>query len=199
MKPVSVGVISDTHIKSLDDFPDFLDAFIKNVDIVLHLGDFTAPDIFDYFHNLPHFHGIAGNHDPRYIKSRLHRWDVVEINGKRLGLNHGYWSPFFSRQRTIARFKREKVDAILCGHTHLLQNETVNDTLMFNPGSMTGYWPAPWKTYGILHIGDSIKGEIVSLEPHDCVGIERYLNQVVTREKFLKTVRLARAIPDYVL
>jgi len=156
-----------------------------------------SPELVEYLKKYTDFHGVAGNHDPHAIKHILPKTDVVEINGKRLGLLHGYWFPFFCEHRSLARFRKEKVDAIIYGHTHLIRNEKANNILFFNPGSAQAAWPAPWKTYGILNINDSIKGEIVSMPGKGVRGFSKYTDPIVDRLTVVKWVCGAPRYPDY--
>ena len=196
-KVTRIGVIADTHIHQINEIPAYLVECLKTFDLVIHLGDFVSMEIVDYFKSYPNFYGIAGNHDPQTVKSRLGRDQVIEVNGKRLGLIHGYWFPLFFRHRSFQRFKNEKVDAILYGHTHVIRNEIINDILVFNPGSACALWPAPWKTYGILKVGESITGEVVSFDKDKKGFISKYTDSVVERDKIIRWACRAPRLPDY--
>lgn len=194
---VKIGVLSDTHIRSLQEVPlSFLES-LKAFDLVVHLGDFISPELVDYLKSLNNFFGIAGNHDPQPIKAILPGQDIIEVNGKRLGLMHGYWFPFFCQHRSLARFKKDKVDAILYGHTHVIRNERVNNILFFNPGSASGLWPAPWKTFGVLSVGKTIRGEIVSVTGKGKAGFARLTDAVIDRNTVIRWVCGGQRIPDY--
>jgi uncharacterized protein len=196
-KVVRIGVLSDTHIHHFDDIPvSFLDT-LKTFDLVIHLGDFVCLELVEYFRSFNNFYGIAGNHDPHTVKALLPRADVIEVNGKRLGLLHGYWFPFFTQRRSIYRFRKEKVDAILYGHTHVIRNEIADNIRFFNPGSALALWPAPWKTYGILNVGESISGEIVSLAGKGPAGFSRITDAIVDRNTVIKWVCGSPRGPDY--
>ena len=196
-KITRIGVISDTHSHHFKDIPSTLLNSLKTFDLIIHLGDFVSLDLVDYLKSLNNFCGIAGNHDPQTVKALLPRADVIEVNGKRLGLLHGYWFPLFCQHRSLARFKKEKVDAILYGHTHIIRNEMVNNTLFFNPGSASGLWPAPWKTYGILNVGESITGEIVSMAGKGKAGFAKLTDAIVDRHTVLKWVCGNPPSPNY--
>lgn len=198
-KITRVGIISDTHIKHSKDIPSAIPESFKSLDLIIHLGDFVSPELLDYLKSLSNFYGVAGNHDPKSIKAVLPQSDVVEINGKRLGLLHGYWSPFFGQQRSLGKFKNDNVDAILYGHTHVIRNEKIKDILFFNPGSAAAMWPSPWKTYGILNIGDTVTGEIVSIANKEKVGLTKYMDAVIDRAMVLKWICGSSCIPDYSL
>jgi putative phosphoesterase len=196
-KATRIGVIADTHIHHLKEIPSYLVECLKTFDLVIHLGDFVSMEIVDYFKNSHNFYGIAGNHDPQTIKSRLGRSDVIEVNGKRLGLIHGYWFPLFFRYRSLYRFRNEKLDAILYGHTHVIRNEKINNVLFFNPGSACALWPAPWKTYGILKVGEDITGEVVSFDKDKKGVFSKYTDSVVDRGTLIRWACRAPRLPDY--
>jgi putative phosphoesterase len=196
-KITRIGVLSDTHSHSLKEVPPSLLESLKAFDLVVHLGDFASLELVQYLKSFNNFIGIAGNHDPHNVKSILPAKDILEINGKRLGLMHGYWFPFFCQHRSLARFKKDNVDAILYGHTHIIRNEVVNDILFFNPGSASALWPAPWKTIGILNVGESITGEIVTIAGKGKTGFAKLTDAVISRNTVIKWVCGCPRIPDY--
>jgi uncharacterized protein len=196
-KVIQIGVLSDTHSHSMQEIPSALLEGIKNYDLIIHLGDFVNPELVEHLKSFNNFYGIAGNHDPHTIKSVLPSRDVVEVNGKRLGLIHGYWFPFFCQHRSLARFQKDKVDAILYGHTHIIRNEMINDILFFNPGSASALWPAPWKTFGVLNVGETISGEIVSVAGKGPVGFAKLTDSMIDRNTVVKWVCGGQRIPDY--
>jgi hypothetical protein len=88
------------------------------------------------------------------------------------------------------------VDAIVYGHTHVIRNERMRGVLWFNPGSASALWPAPWKTYGILNIGESISGQIVSVAEKECSGFAKYAESIVRRDAVIKWVCGEPRFPD---
>lgn len=196
-KLIKIGVLSDTHIHELKEIPATFLESLKTFDMIIHLGDFVCLELVEHLKSFNNFYGIAGNHDPHIIKSKLPSQDIVEINGKRLGLMHGYWFPLFCQQRSLARFKKDKVDAILYGHTHVIRNEVVNDILFFNPGSALALWPAPWKTFGILSVGDTVNGDIVSVSGKGKAGFAKITDSMIDRNTVIKYVCGSPRVPDY--
>jgi uncharacterized protein len=196
-KITRIGVLADTHIHDLKEVSPILLENLKAMDLVIHLGDFVSMELVEYFKSFNNFYGVAGNHDPHTIKAVLHRSDVVEVNGKRLGLLHGYWMPLFCDHRSKARFEKERVDAILYGHTHVIRNEFEGNLLWFNPGSAAALWPAPWITYGVLEVGESISGKIVSITGTGRAGFSKLTDAIVSRNTVIKWVCGAPRSPDY--
>ncbi len=195
-KVTRIGVLSDTHYHKFDEVPSSLLESFKVFDLIIHLGDFVNKDLVEYYRSFNNFYGIAGNHDPQSVKKMLPKTDVIEVNGKRLGLMHGYWFPFFCQDRSLARFRKDKVDAILYGHTHIIRNETAKDILFFNPGSASALWPAPWRTYGVLNVGESLKGEIISIPGESTRSFSKFTDAFVKRNQVLRWVCGAERNPD---
>ena len=159
---IKIGVLSDTHLHRVtEDLRAIYDLYLVDVDIILHAGDFVSSDIVAFFDG-DHFHGVCGNMDTAEIRSRLPEKQVLEIEGKRLGLIHGWGGPWGIQTKIQERF--EAVDAIIYGHTHAVQNEIIDGILFFNPGSATGRLPAMSKSYGVIVVNESIRGEIIVVE-----------------------------------
>lgn len=196
-KVTRIAVLSDTHFHYFNEVPASLLESLKTFDLVIHLGDFVNKDLVEYFRSFNNFYGIAGNHDPQSVKKILPKTDVIQVNGKRLGLLHGYWFPFFCQHRSLARFKNENVDAILYGHTHVIRNEIANNMLFFNPGSASGLWPAPWKTYGVLNVGETISGEIISIPGEGARGFSKFTDAIIKRNQVLNFICRQQRNPDY--
>jgi putative phosphoesterase len=163
-QPTIVAVIADTHIKHLDELPSGLMSALASADMVIHLGDYDSKELLDDLRKLNNFYGIAGNHDDKLLRRELKGMEVLEVAGKRLGLFHGFFIPLAVQKRMKAVFKKHKIDALLYGHTHFAMSKSIDDVFMFNPGSVTGHFPANYASFGLLTLDGSISGEIVPLE-----------------------------------
>jgi putative phosphoesterase len=104
---------------------------------------------------------------------------VLQVQGKRVALIHGWGSPAGIEDRVRDRFRG--VDVILYGHTHQAASLWLKGVLMLNPGSATGTFPATCKSYGILTISDTVSADIVRLEEnvtspvgHSADGVASY-------------------------
>ncbi|UCC59863.1 MAG: metallophosphoesterase family protein, partial [Dehalococcoidia bacterium] len=102
-----------------------------------------------------------GNMDPEAVREELPKEDVLELGGKKLGLTHEWGTPWVMHGRNSDRFKG--VDVVLYGHTHIATIESVDGVLYFNPGSAVGKFPALRKTYGVITIERSVRGEIIEI------------------------------------
>jgi len=56
-----------------------------------------------------------------------------------------------------------KVDVLVFGHSHRPVNKKEGGVLLFNPGSPTDQFFAPYRSCGILEIGKEVKGRIIRL------------------------------------
>ena len=149
-----IGVISDTHATSIDQLPDRILTALAEVDLIIHTGDFVAKDVLDGLKRLGEVKAVWGNMDSEEIKRILPEKELLIIEGKRIGITHGSGAPYGIDDRVGGMF--EDVDIIVYGHSHYPQNEVKRGILFFNPGQARN-------SFGILTIGEEIKGEIVSL------------------------------------
>ena len=147
-----------------------------NLGIIFHNS--IIKQVLHYFKQINgNFKGVWGNHDKSpEIKSVLKRKEIIQINGKRLGLIHGVFSvpplrPVRSLyyNRLLSNFENDNVDMILYGHTHKAESFYINDILLFNPGTLVGEFPSrSGCSYGIVKVGKSIDGKIYQLaDSHD--------------------------------
>jgi putative phosphoesterase len=60
-------------------------------------------------------------------------------------------------------FKNDGVDIVIFGHSHQPFNQMVKGILFFNPGSPTDEIFAPYKSFGIIEINDTIEARIVKI------------------------------------
>jgi putative phosphoesterase len=157
-----VGVLSDTHANRIEQLPNKLIDVLREVDLIVHLGDITGKGLLDDLRRLGDFRGVYGNMDPGVIRESLPEEDILEVGGIKLGLIHGWGAPWGMRGRISNCFKG--VDAVLYGHTHIAKIETVDGVLYFNPGSAAGKFPALRKTFGIITIERSVRGEIIEID-----------------------------------
>jgi hypothetical protein len=178
-QPAMLAVIADTHLGHLDKLPPGLMPVLAKADLVIHLGDYSSRGILDDLRKLDNFYGIAGNHDDDLVRHELKGMEILQVDGKQLGLFHGFLLPFAGQKRMKVLFKEYKIDAILYGHTHFAISKSIDDVFVFNPGSVTGSFPANYASFGLLTLDGSISGEIVYLEKtHKIAG--GFLGQFAT-------------------
>lgn len=157
-----IAVISDTHIpKAAQDLPESVYNELENVDLILHAGDLVEMAVLQKLQNIAPTRAVQGNMDMDEVKAALPEKDIIEVEKFKIGLIHGYGSP--GRLVTTVSNEFKNVDVIVFGHSHSPFSERVKNTLFFNPGSPTDKIFAPYNSFGILEVGEEIKGRIIRL------------------------------------
>jgi putative phosphoesterase len=151
---MKIGVISDTHVTSLAELPEKLLQALAEVDMIIHAGDFVSREVLEGLKGLGEVKAVQGNMDSAELKRILPERELLVIEGKRIGIIHGWGSPYGIDDRVGKMFK--EVDAIVYGHSHYSQNEVKNGVLFFNPGKARD-------SFGILTVGQKISGQIIKL------------------------------------
>lgn len=132
-----IGVISDTHIPDrASKIPENVMKIFEGVDIILHAGDLTEPHIKEDLETLAPTYCVQGNMDRAY-GHKLPKSKLIEIEGVRLGLNHGEVYPRGDTQQLKYIAMELDVEVLITGHTHWAFVKQVGDLLLLNPGSPT--------------------------------------------------------------
>lgn len=138
-----IGIISDTH----DHVPHIKKAVAhfqeREVDLVLHAGDYCSPFTIPLFDGLP-LKGIFGNNDgDKYLLMEKFNqigadlegdFMEVEVEGAFIAVYHGTYPGITGALRESGRY-----DVVISGHTHQKEAFLVNHTLAINPGSAHGF------------------------------------------------------------
>jgi putative phosphoesterase len=154
---MKIGVVSDTHLsRTAQALPRALTEEFRHVDIILHLGDWVALEIYDLLAELAPVEGIAGNNDGAEIIQRFGESKIITLEGMRIGMIHGH-APY-SRKGTdgnaLLAFEGQDVDCILFGHSHQPLMRRENGILLFNPGSPTDKRREKQYSFGLMDIED---------------------------------------------
>lgn len=158
---MKIGVVSDTHLmEPHTEFKKIIELHFKNVDKILHAGDFVDWSIAEYLSHQKELIAVCGNMDPPEIRRVFPQKKMVTLAGFKIGLIHGGGSPLGIESRIRDEF--DEVDVIIYGHTHTPAHHQVKTVYFFNPGSPTRSF-IHRATLGILHIGDKIEGEIIKI------------------------------------
>ncbi|MEW9669098.1 metallophosphoesterase family protein [Ammoniphilus sp. 3BR4] len=155
-----IGVISDTHMPSRSkQIPQALLKGLKNVDLILHAGDWTQLEVVRAFEKLAPLDGVAGNNDGEEIVGRFGRKKILTFSGYRIGMVHGDGIKKTTEVRAWEAFAGEKVDIILFGHSHVPFLRKHQGVLLFNPGSPTDKRRQLQYSYGILALSSTIQAQ----------------------------------------
>ncbi len=147
-----IGVISDTHVQTIEDVPLSILKAMEDVDLIIHAGDITERAVLEGLREIGEVKAVHGNMDSGELKRMLPDRRTIDIGEKQIGLIHGSGGPWGMAERVRPLFG--EVDVIIFGHSHLSFNEYIRGTLMFNPGRARD-------SFGILTIDKEIKAEIL--------------------------------------
>lgn len=149
---MKIGVLSDTHINLAEEIPaDIVTAF-SNVDLIVHAGDFVGSAVLEGLQLLGEVKAVLGNVDSMKLRSLLPEKDIFVVGNKKIGITHGWGSPEGIENRVKELLG--DVDIVIYGHSHRAKIEQIGNVLFFNPGP-------GWQSFGILTIGEDVKGEII--------------------------------------
>lgn len=161
---MKIGVVSDSHIPyRVKVLPDFIWQAFSDVDLILHAGDIIEESVLIDLEAIAPVESVKGNMDvpDSYRKFKLAKKKIINVGKKKIGLVHGDGSSGTTPKRARKAFDQEEVDCVVFGHSHQPFNEVIDGVLMFNPGSCTDPRREPRPSCGILHVGDTISGEII--------------------------------------
>ncbi len=151
-KKISIGIVSDTH----GWVHPFLAEAFEGVECILHAGDIGREEVIEELEEIAPVHAVKGNIDGGDL--RFYPEEVVkEIGGKRIGIRHICGSPKSPNKATRAFIKREKLDLLIVGHSHIPVVGRVLGTLWLNPGAAGKSGHHDLRFAARLHITD---GEI---------------------------------------
>jgi uncharacterized protein len=158
---VKLGIVADTHMPRhgralpralVEGFRD------QDVELILHLGDITEPDVVGWFEQVAPFDAVAGNNDGPELVARFGRRKVLEVGGVRVGLIHGDGARGTTKGRASAAFDADPVDVVLYGHSHIPHLERRGDVWLLNPGSPSDKRRQPRYSWATLEVAG---GEIL--------------------------------------
>lgn len=159
-----IGIVSDTHIpKVAPGLPRRLLEALEGADIILHAGDLVELSVLDELRALAPTVAVAGNMDRPEVSSVLSKKEVLEVEGKLIGLIHGWGPPMGIERRVLSRFSG--VDAVVFGHTHKALVERRKGILLINPGAPIDRRFSKHLSCAVLTISEGeLKPEIIWLE-----------------------------------
>ena len=161
---MKILVLSDTHIPfSADDLPCEIYQKMKEVDLVIHAGDFVSMEFLNRLKKCAKVEAVYGNMDSSDIRKQFSKEKIIEAGNFRIGILHGEGSKEHTIDLAQKCFKNQKVDLVVFGHTHQAVSFTKAGVIYLNPGSPTDSIFAASKTYGLVEIDGEIKVEIVKL------------------------------------
>lgn len=159
---VKIGVLSDTHISGFDkNLKKIIDEHFSDVDLIFHAGDLIDLSVLELFGE-KEVRAVCGNMDSQRVKQDLPEQLLMDINGFKIGLIHGWGGPSGMERKLLD--KLGKLDCIVFGHTHYPVNRTIDGVYFFNPGSAVDKRFAKSRSVGILEVGENLTGKIIIIK-----------------------------------
>ena len=158
-----IGVLSDTHLSHLTQaFIEFVENRFGDCQLLVHTGDFTTPEVYYYLRDTlsKNFVAVHGNMDPPELRSLLRDKLIVNVEGVKIGVIHGWGPRGGLRQRVLSRF--EFVDILIYGHSHEPFADWIDGVFLINPGSCAGNMDGS-RSCLLLELGDAIRATPVSV------------------------------------
>ena len=160
---MKIAVVADTHSRKIP--PQLLEE-LSAVDCIVHAGDFCSLKDLEIFKRIKkEFKAVYGNMDEPEVKQSLPEQLIFNIEGIGVGVYHGAGPAQQVLESVESKFKNEKVDVIIFGHSHQPFNQMRKNVLFFNPGSPNDTIFAPYLSYGIIEIKNGkVLGKIIKLK-----------------------------------
>ncbi|MFT3878172.1 MAG: metallophosphoesterase family protein [Gemmatales bacterium] len=134
-----IGIISDTHDRSLRAASAVKLLHEASVEAIVHCGDICSPAILALFAETPVYFVLGNNdddaelHQASELTKHLHylgQGGIIELGGKRLGITHGHL------HRVISELLQQAPDYLFSGHSHCASNEVIRGVRCINPGAL---------------------------------------------------------------
>jgi putative phosphoesterase len=159
---VRLLLIADTHVpKRARDLPAQVWDEVARADVVLHAGDWIAPELVDELTaRSDRLVGCWGNNDGPEVRSRLPERADVTLAGLRLTVVHETGAAG-GRDARMARLYPD-TDVLVFGHSHIPWDSTTPTGLrLLNPGSPTDRRRQPFCTYLTASIDEGQLTDVV--------------------------------------
>lgn len=157
-----IGVISDTHVTDrVRELPKDVFEHFSDVDLIIHCGDVTSPNVLDSLKDISNVVAVKGNMDYMDLPEK----EILNIENFKIGVMHG---DVIYPRGDLLKMKYTSMemglDVLITGHTHVpLVKEVENKILLLNPGSPT-VPRYPLKTIMKLKIeNNNIKANLIPL------------------------------------
>ncbi|MFN0095758.1 MAG: metallophosphoesterase family protein [Dehalococcoidia bacterium] len=169
-----IGLIADTHLpslmRSLDELGPQVAEAMRDVDLILHAGDVTAPIVLDWCAQFADVLVAEGNND-LFHDPRMREQQFLDIEGYRIGMAHELRPESRPIEAILASaLGGEKVDILIGGDTHVERIEFRDGVMLINSGSPTlpHHLSTRLGTVGILEVTRGrISAEIIALGPSE--------------------------------
>lgn len=158
---VRLLLLADTHVpRRTRDLPTRVWDEVARVDVVIHAGDWVAPQLLDELEaKSARLVACWGNNDGPVLRSRLPERANVTLAGLRFTVVHETGAASGREARMSRRYPDS--DVLVFGHSHIPWDTTTPTGLrLLNPGSPTDRRRQPFCTYMTATIDNSALTEV---------------------------------------
>jgi uncharacterized protein len=159
---VRLLLIADTHVpRRAPDLPAQVWDEVGNADVVLHAGDWVAPEVVDQLAaRAARLVACWGNNDGPQLRSRLPERADVTLDGLRFTVVHETGAAA-GREARMSRLYPD-TDVLVFGHSHIPWDTTTSTGLrLLNPGSPTDRRRQPFCTYMTAGVDNGTLTDVV--------------------------------------
>jgi uncharacterized protein len=152
---MKIAIISDTHIKEdLSGLKRFAEMDIPEVEFIIHAGDYISKEVINYFKEHKGFIGVLGNVDLLDNENKLEEVQIINLLKYRIGVFHGHGKEKSTFERVVNKFRDEKIDIVIYGHSHKPSIISKDKVLYINPGSPCSKRKERWFSYVLLTLSE---------------------------------------------
>lgn len=155
-------LIADTHVpKRARDLPAQVWDEVANADVVVHAGDWVAPELLDELETrAARLIACWGNNDGPQLRSRLPERADAMLDGLRLTVVHETGAAA-GREARMSRLYPD-TDLLVFGHSHIPWDTTTDTRLrLLNPGSPTDRRRQPFCSYMTARVDNGALTDVV--------------------------------------
>ncbi len=155
-------LLADTHVpRRAHDLPAQVWTEVAKADVVLHAGDWVAPELLDKLTTkAARLVACWGNNDGPALRSRLPERADALLGGLHFTVVHDT-GPATGREARMSR-RYPDTDVLVFGHSHIPWDTTTSTGLrLLNPGSPTDRRRQPACTYMTATVHDRQLADVV--------------------------------------
>ncbi|MEZ0346577.1 MAG: metallophosphoesterase [Infirmifilum sp.] len=164
-----IAVISDSH-DHLEALNNFITKVKGEVEVIIHAGDIVSPFALRALRGFK-VYAVFGNNDGEklLLKKTADELGIVleepplflTLEDKKIAVIHGASTPDKTELLVQALAQSGLFHLVIYGHTHKADVRKIKDTLIVNPGTISGYL-APTRTFAVVDL-DSMHVDLVEV------------------------------------
>ncbi len=166
-----IAIVSDSHIPDrADKIPEKFWDKIEDADLTVHAGDYAREETFNALETYSNeFYGVKGNCD-FFDSDELEESHTFEVEDLKIGVYHGTGIAPRGHTPTLEKIasKDLEVDVLVNGHTHQVEIEKTEKSLLLNPGSCTGVGGGTARasnpTMMVVEVDEGLNVKVLELE-----------------------------------